>query len=219
MTTPRTGMIVAGLGLLVMTVLAPLGLLPVEALRGAAAEDLAASIAAGLPGFRWAVLAFIGTAVLDILVAWGLFVAYRVGAEEMMRLAAWFRLVYAGLLAVMVAHLFDAAQLGRLQDAALEPAIRAALNQFHDGFQMVLIFFALHLLFLAAALRNGHGVPPWVAGFVGLAGFGYLVDGIGYVLMPDKQVGLAIYTFAGELVLAVYMLWQAVKQPVSPATR
>ncbi|MEO8241112.1 MAG: DUF4386 domain-containing protein [bacterium] len=216
--TQRTAALVAGLGLLVMTVLAPLGLLPVEALRRATTEDLAGMVAAGLPGFRWAVLAFIGTAVLDILVAWGLFVAFRAGAEEVMRLAAWLRLVYAGMLAVMVTHLFDAAQIGGMQDAAVAPAIRAALTQFHDGFQMALIFFALHLLALAAALRQGNGVPAWVAAFVALAGIGYLVDGIAYVLLPEMTVKLAIYSFGGELVLAVYLVWQAVR-PLARATQ
>ncbi len=207
---PRQPALAAGVSLILMTVLGPLGLLPVEALRAAAPDVLAQEAAAGLPGFGWVVLAWAGVVVLDILVACALFNVFRDGAEGPARLAAWYRLAYAAVLGSLVTGLGGAAAMGRLGDAGLAPAIRAALDGFHEGFSLALMIFALHLIVLAGAMAMSRRAPRWLAVLVAIAGLGYLVDGISHVL--GGTLNLAIFTFVGEPVLAIWLIWRALSQ-------
>lgn len=206
---PRIPALTAGVSLILMAGAAPLGLLPVERLRALPAADLAQQAADGLPGFGGAVLAWMAVVVLDIVVACALFLVARTGAEAPARLAAWFRLAYAAMLGAAVMALAEAGALGRLADAAQAPAIRAALDRFSEGFQLALLVFGFHLLVLAGALRMARRVPAWVAALVALAGLGYLADAVSHQL--GGSLAVARFTFVGEVVLALVLIWQAVR--------
>lgn len=206
---PRIPAMTAGVSLLLMAGAAPLGVLPVEHLRGLTAQDLAQQAAAGLPGFGGAVLAWMAVVVLDIVVACALFQVTRAGAEAPARLAAWFRLAYAAMLGAAVMALAEAGALGRLGDAAQAPAIRAALDRFGEGFQLALLVFALHLLVLAGALKMSGRAATWLAALVALAGLGYLADAVSHQL--GGTLSIARFTFVGEVVLAVTLILMSVR--------
>lgn len=206
---PRIPAMTAGVGLILMAGAAPLGLLPVERLRGLPAADLATQVSDGLPGFGIAVLAWMAVVVLDIIVACALFLVTRAGAEAPARLAAWFRLAYAAMLGAAVMHLAEAGALGRLGDAAQAPAVRAALDRFGEGFQLALLVFSLHLLVLAGALKMSGRAAGWLAALVALAGLGYLADAVSHQL--GGTLAIARFTFVGEVVLALALIGMSVR--------
>ena len=55
-------------------------------------------------------------------------------------------------------------------------------------------------------LRNEH--LGWLGMLVAVSGFGYLVDGFGTVLQAGYHLGLARFTFVGEILLMIWLLWR-----------
>ena len=51
-------------------------------------------------------------------------------------------------------------------------------------------------------------MPSWLSVLVAIAGLGYLVDGAGTALLAGYGPGIAGFTFAGEVLLMVWLLWQ-----------
>src|ERR687897_1443287 len=103
----------AAIGLLVMALLAPFALfgvlqtivVPTDA--AATVENIIAS--EGL--FRIGIAAFLIVIMLDVVVAWALYVLLRPVNEALAVLVAWLRLVYTAIFALAVANLFDVAQV------------------------------------------------------------------------------------------------------------
>ena len=79
----------------------------VPADAAATTNNIAAS--AGL--FRAAIAAFLLVAILDVVVAWALYVLLRPVNEGLALLVGWLRVVYAAVFAYALVNLFDVAQL------------------------------------------------------------------------------------------------------------
>lgn len=183
----------AGLGLLVMTGLGPFALLSLGH-----AEPQAGALG-------WAVLALLVVAALDMVVAWGLFeVSRSSGREGLARLAAWLRLGYAIMLALLAIDLAPAPDL--LASRPIEAA--ALIGRFEAGFALALGFFGLHLLVLGGALRGVPGLPSWLALLVGLAGLSYLADAFGPLIWDRYRIMLATYFFVGEVLLMGWLFYR-----------
>jgi hypothetical protein len=52
-----------------------------------------------------------------------------------------------------------------------------------------------------------------------VAGLGYLIDGVGTLLVPNYSLTVATYTFIGEPVLMVWLLWKGIRGFTTTATR
>ena len=100
----RQAALVAGWAILAMAALSAFGIFYVVdglVTRGEAAttvEDIAAST--GL--FRWGTASLYAVVVLDVVVAWALFRFFRPVSSGLSRLAAWFRLAYAGVFMIAI---------------------------------------------------------------------------------------------------------------------
>jgi len=199
-------------GLAMMAVLAAVGFgLIGQARSGTPASDVGASdaLAAAAPSFGWGVLALVCVAVLDIVVAWGLWGVFRGERPAGAALAAAFRLVYAAVFLGAIAMLVDARRIatgaGEASDLAIADRDTAVLLRF-EGFDSVwntgLLVFGLHLVVVGWLLVTRPGVFATVVGWlVLLAGAGYLADGVVRVVAPEVTASVAQFTFIGEIVL------------------
>ena len=209
----------AGIGLLLMAVLAPFayffvlqGL--VDPADAAATVD---SITASEGLFRTGIAAFLIVIALDVVVAWALYVLLRRVNETLALLAAWLRLVFAAIFAVAVANLFDVAQLvGGAERSALQPEqvqaqVMSSIASFENGWDVGLAIFGLHLVGLGVLLFRSSLWSRVLGGLVILAGVGYLVDSLGEILVVDYTLSLAVFTFVGEVLLIVWLVWVAIR--------
>jgi hypothetical protein len=153
--------------------------------------------------FRLGAVGMLIVAVLDVVVAWGLYVALRSVNPRLSQLGAWFRLAYAAIFAVMVNNLF-----GALRAAPVDPQQSFLLiESFDDGWQIGLVFFGLHLAIVGALLwRRSELFARIVAVLVIISAVGYLVDGLGTVISPAYSLALGRFTFVGEGVLIFWLL-------------
>jgi hypothetical protein len=199
----RTASLIAGIALLLMTPLAVFAnFVAIDALitPGNAAQT-AGDITGSEMLFRWGVAAFVLVAVLDVVVAGALRTLFEPVHRSLSEMAAWFRLAYAAVLLMAAAQLVIA--LDPLNDP--EQVLRAA-GAFTTIWHVGLLFFSLHLLLIGyLAYRSGF-MPRVIGLLLVIAGLGYLADGLGLLLVPGYALDIAVFTFAGEVVLIFWLL-------------
>ena len=211
--------LIAGLGLLVMAVLAPFALLSVlpNLIVPADAAATVNNFIASEGLFRIAIAAVLIVIMLDVVVAWALYVLLRPVSRTLAVLVGWLRLAYTAMFAVALANLLDVAQLvGGPDGAALQPAqlqaqVMASIASFENGWDMSLAIFGLHLLGLGYLLFRSADFPRFLGVLVVIAGGGYLADTFARILVPDFAFTFSVFTFVGEALLIVWLFYRAIK--------
>jgi hypothetical protein len=206
----RSASCIGGIALLLIAVLAGVGyfgaLAPLITADDAAktAQDIASSALQ----FRLGVLCMIIAAVLDIVVAAALLVVLQPVNRIVAVTAVWFRVAYTAVFLVAITQLVTVPSLLDDPDLAL-----GALDSYNIIWRTGLILFAAHLL-LVGYLAYRSGFMPTVLGvLIAIAGIGYLIDGIGTVLVADFTPTISTFTFIGEVALIVWLLWKAIRRP------
>ena len=216
----RTGLI-AGLGLLLMAVLAGLatfGVLERVVTEGDASRTTG-DILDAFGRFRLAILALFGVAVLDVIVAWALWVFFDRVHHAVAVLAACCRGIYAVTFVLAVSHLLAAARLlgdrglHGSTDRQLQLEVLAEIQQFDDIWSFGLGLFGIHLLLIGWLAFTSGFVPRFIGVLVAIAGVGYLIDSLGGLLDASYPFELASFTFVGEVVLMVWLLVFAARGP------
>ena len=216
----RTSALVAGLGLLFMTISAPIanfGVIEKLVIPGNPASTVTNIMAsAGL--FRIGIGVFLIVAILDVVVAWALYILLKPVNNSISLLAAWFRVVYAAVLAFALNNLLIVLRLingtdylAAFETSQLHAQVMLFLNAFTDGWDLGLLIFGLHLLVLGyLAFKSGY-IPKILGILVLVAGLGYTIDAVGKLLSPNYTLSLAMFTFIGEVLLIFWLLWRGIK--------
>jgi hypothetical protein len=217
----RQAALASGLGLLVLAALAAIvnfGVLQ-KLIVADDAQTTAHTIAAAQGLFRLAIGGFFAVAILDVVVAWGLYFVFQPVNRSLSLLAALFRVVYATMLAIAVNNLLSALQLVGGADFLkafgtdqVQAQMMVLLSAFQSGWDLALIVFGLHLFVLGILVFRSGKTGLRVLGILVIAaGLGYLVDGCGKVLVPNYNLTIAMYTFVGEPLLMVWLLWKGIR--------
>jgi hypothetical protein len=195
--------LVAGVGLLVLAVLA--GLANFGVIERLVTEDdaakTAADIAASEGSFRWAIAALVLVTILDVVVAWALREFFLAVDPGISTLAAWLRVAYAGVFAVAVGQLLG---VPRALDSPDE--VLSQVNAFQDIWKVSLVFFGAHLLLIGYLAYRSATVPGWIGVLIVVAGLGYLIDSFAAFLIADPAFEVSTVTFVGEALLMVWLL-------------
>jgi hypothetical protein len=220
--TQRNAAITAGLGLLLMTIFAIFAnffVLESFIVPGSAAET-ANNIMANEGLFRMGICSLIIVAILDLVVAWALYVFLKPVNKSLSLLTAWFRLVYAGILGIALVNLFSVLQLLSGSDylTVFEPNQLYAqemlfLNAFNQGWDIGIVFFGLHLALLGYLVLKSGCIPRILGALLVIAGLGYLIDSFVIFLLPNSKVAIAMFTFIGELLFMFWLLLKGGKRP------
>jgi hypothetical protein len=215
----RQASITAGVGILLIAVLAGFGkfiavdglVTPGDAAR--TATDILAS--EGL--FRLGVAALSVVVALDVVVAWALYRVFGPVSTGISLLAAWFRLVYAGVLLVAVSHLIgvlhllgDDDYLAAFNADQLHAQALIGIHSFGDVFSLGPLLFGVHLLVVGYLAYRSAYVPRLIGVLLAVAGLGYVVDSFGAILLRDSWTDVSSFTFIGEFLLA---LWLVIRSP------
>ncbi len=216
---PGRAALATAVSLLLMAILAPLANFGVLATLVIPTDTAATvtNIAASMGSFRFAIAAFLVVAILDIVVAWGLYAILRPANEGLARLVAWLRGVYAAVFAYALVNLLDAAQLITSTDATaqspgqVQAQVASSITSFGNGWDLALAIFGLHLVGLGALLIRSVGFPNVLGALVLLAGAGYLADSFGAILVPGYSLTISGFTFVGEALLIVWLFKLGIK--------
>jgi uncharacterized protein DUF4386 len=215
--------VTAGFGILLIAVLATFGkFVAVDGLvtSGDAART-AADILASEGLFRLGVAALSVVVALDVVVAWALYRVFSPVSTGISLLAAWFRLVYAGVLLVAVSHLIEVLRLlgddqylAAFNPDQLQAQALSGIHSFGEVFGVGLLLFGLHLLVVGClAYRSGY-VPKFLGVVLAVAGLGYVVDSFGAILFRGSWTDVSSFTFIGEFLLALWLVVRGRRLPL-----
>ena len=203
--------LIAGISLLAMAIIAAYANFAVIANLEIPGDPsaTAANLVESAGQVRLAVAGFIIIVILDVIVAWGLYIVLRSVNPSLSLLGGWLRLAYAAILAVAINSLLNAVHAG-----PMDPALAGLfLESFNSLWQIGLIIFGLHL-FVVGYLAWQAEFIHWLLGLLLIiAGLGYIVDGFGTVLIPDYSLDLAVFTFIGEVAFIFWLLIRGRKLP------
>ncbi len=192
--------------------------------------DDAAATAGNLAGseglFRAGIAAFVVVFVLDIAVAWGLYVVLRPAGRQRSLLAAWFRLTYTAFLGVAVVFLVLALDLataagpvgalGALGTPEREAGVALAVKAFDITWLIGLAAFGVHLVLVGRMIVTSRVAPRPLGLVLVAAGAAYVVDTFAHLVLEDYAayanaflVGVAVPSVVGELGLTVWLLARA----------
>ena len=211
---------VAGLSLVLMGVLGPFALIGVlqNLLVPANASATVDNIVGSSGLFRSGVAALLIVIMLDVVVAWALYVLLRPVNRTVALLMGWLRLGYAATFAAALTNLLDVAQLlGTSEGLTIPPEqlhaqVMTSLSSFHSGFEgIALAIFGLHLFALGYLVFKSTNFPRFLGALVAVAGAGYWFDSFGTILVPNYALTVGAYTFLGEVLLIFWLLWRAAK--------
>jgi hypothetical protein len=220
--TPRRAALVAGVGYIVIFVLAIFanfvvvnGLIETED-AAATAENIAES--EGM--FRAGIVAFAVVFVVDVVVAWALFILFRSLSRDVSLLAAWFRLVYTVFLGVGLIFFFVALQLLSGDDyldafgaGQIDAHVLLAVDAFNYAWLIGLVCFGVHLIVIGYLLIASRWTSPALGAVLMVAGVAYIVDTLARAVLADyadvENLFLAIVavpSVVGELWFTVWLL-------------
>lgn len=210
----RSAALLAGIGLLVMTVVAVFAFFVVlePLVTPGNAARTATDIRASKGLFQLGIGAWVVTVVLDVVVAWALFRVFRTVSRRLAIAAASARVIYAGILGVATAQLVEAFRLlshhagSAVPSAATQAQALQKIDAFNSVYDFGLVLFGIHLLLIGLlAYRSGY-VARIVGALVGIAGFGYVFDSALAAVSPDSSLEISVVTGFGEFALALWLV-------------
>ena len=207
--------IIAGIGLILMTILGPVAnFMIIQGLivPGDAAGTVA-NITASMGTFRLGIVLFLAIALLDILVAWALFIFLIPVNKDLSLLTAWLRIIYATMLLVSLFFLLrvllildGAGSLNDFTAGQQNSMVLLSVEVFNSGWAFGLIIFGFHLLLLGYLFFKAGFMRKILGILIILAALGYIIDGLGKVLSENYHLTISMYTFIGEVVLLFWLL-------------
>lgn len=213
----RKAAIIAGLGLLIMAILAPFAnffVLQSLIVHGDVAKT-ANNIMANQVLLRFGIVSLLIVVICDVVVAWALYVFLKPVNKSLSLLAGWFRLVYATIFGVSLSHLVNVFGLLNGSDYLkvfeinqLHSQVMLSLNAFGEGWNIALVIFSLHLLALGYLVFRSDFIPKFLGILLIITGIGYLIDTLGKFLLPNCNLNISIVTGWGEL---IFMFWLLIK--------
>lgn len=195
-TTRRQAAIIAGIGYVLLFGLAIFANFFIR--EGLVVADdptaTAANIAESNGLFRLGLVGFLAIFLIDLVVAWALYIVFRSQQRDLSLLAAWSRVVYTVFLGVAAIFFFQA--LAYYDNPAVAEALGTAerkaqalvsLELFNSTWLIGLAAFGLHLIVLGYLMTRSTEAPRLLGYLMRLAGAAYLIDTTAYTLLSDYQ--------------------------------
>ena len=213
---------IAGLGLLLMAIPAVFAnFIVVQGLVVPGdAEETANNIIENEMQFHIGILCFIIVIILDVLVAWALYIFLKPVNINLSLLMATFRLVYAAIFAAALNNLGNVLHLISGDDYLtafdtdqLNAQVMVSINAFEYGWSIASIFFGLHLFVLGYLVFRSGYLPKILGILVIVSSLGYLIDNIGIILSSDYVVIIGNITFIFEIIFAIWLVLKGGKTP------
>lgn len=223
--SPRRAASIAGLAYLALFVLALFANFVVREglIESGDAAATAANIADSEGLFRAGIVAFLVVFVLDVVIAWALYIFFKAVSVDVSLLSAWFRLVYTVFLGVALIFSFlvldlvsGADSLGAFERGQLDAQTVLFLDAFDYAWLIGLACFGVHLVLMGLLMIRSGSMPKLIAYLLIAAGVAYVADTLANALLANyddvEDVFLAIVavpSVIGELSLTIWLLARA----------
>ena len=215
--TLRNAALIAGFGLMAMTIFA-IGAIYAIFPKLIVLDDAAITVSNLISNeslFRTGITFLIIVAILDVLVAWALYVYLEPIEHNLSLLAAWLRLVYSTILCVAlfkyidVLYFINDENYLKITGAELMQAnVMLSISAFDRAWGIGLVFFGLHLSLIGYLVLRSNNIPKFLGFILVAAGIAYLMDNVGMIVTDSYDLGVATYVGWGELLLMFWLLYK-----------
>jgi hypothetical protein len=173
------------------------------------------NILANQSRFRFGIFGHLIVIILDLVVAWALYVFLKPAKDDLSLLTAWSRVVYTIIYGIALVNLYsvfqllgDGGYLSAFEGPKIQAQVMLAIKAFEDTWNVGYIFFGLHLTLLGiVAFRSGF-IPKIFGIILLLAGVSYLIDYSALILLPNLGLGISFIFGWGEL---IFMFWLLIR--------
>jgi hypothetical protein len=173
--------------------------------------------------FRIMIVSFVIILILDVIVAWALYVFFKEDSEILSMLSSWFRLIYAAVLGVSLSGLSSVLPLSNVV-LPNESSVMSGLQTFLDVWSLGLIIFGCHLFVLGLIVVSSGFVPKIIGILIMFASFCYIITNIFNQVDPNYgqyksivDILLSLPMAIGELGLAIWLLLKGGKKKLKTA--
>ncbi len=179
--------------------------------------------------FRSGMVSWLIVLIIDVIIAWALFILLKPVNKSLSLLAAWFRIVYVAIFGItqlnllfVIILLSGAEFLTVFTTNQLDALVLLFLNGHNYGFLIALVFFGVHLYFISYLIFKSSFVPKYLGVLLLLAAVGYLIDSFANFLLPNYSdyktifmIIVAVPGIIGELAFTLWLLFRGSKvEPV-----
>lgn len=221
-TSPRTAARIAGIGYLIIFVLAIFANFVVR--EGLIEPNDAAATFANIADseflFRAGVVGFLAVFIVDVVIAWALYVLFKTVSKQLSLLTAWFRLVYTVFLGVALIFFFvvldlvsGADYLMVFEQGQLDAQVMLLLSAFNYAWLIGLAGFGIHLMLIGYLMLASGSAPRVLGILLAVAGAAYVIDTLANALLSNYAeyetvflLIVAVPSVVGELAFAVWLL-------------
>lgn len=218
--TLRRAALIAGLGYLLMPVSwAEFAIYP-KLVIPHNIEQTVQNIGAHPRFFGVAVLCYLVTLMIDVAIAWALYVLLAPVNRSVSLLTAWFRLIYAAIFGVALLKLSTVFQLITKPDyltafgsAQLNAQVKLLLSSFRSDWAISLIVFGVHLVLLGCLICPSSYIPKIIGILLVIDGLGWITNGLQPYFYPNAHLGFLFVTYFGELIFMLWLLIRGWKTP------
>ena len=212
---------VAGLGLIIMLI--PAVFANYFVFSSLVVPEDAASTASNITAseglFRAGIVSWLIVLILDVVVAWALYVFLKPVNKSISLLAAWFRLIYTAIggitllsLVFVLVLLSGAEYLTVFETSQLHALVMQFFNGYDYGFAIGMFFFFLHLGILGYLVYKSGSIPRILGVLLIVASFSYLTIGIGKLLIPNyPEIITTVASAPGAIGEIAFALWLLIK--------
>ncbi|MGD2042562.1 MAG: DUF4386 domain-containing protein [Acidimicrobiia bacterium] len=188
---------------------------------GGDAAQTAANILESEGLFRVGMVSFLAIFVIDVVVAWALYVLFQKVNPSVSLMTAWFRIVYTVFLGVAVIFFYQALQLlsgseflSVFDAGQLEAQALLAADTFNSTWLIGLLVFGVHLVLLGWLVVKSSA--PRILGYVLMvAGLAYMADTIAHTVLANyvdyENLFLVIVAVPSVIAEGWMGLWLLVK--------
>lgn len=176
--------------------------------------------------FRVGLVSFLIVFVLDVIVAWALYLFFVAVNRDVSLLTAWFRLTYAILLGAALVFFFFALELVSGADhleafdtRQLDAQVMVYLDAFNDLWLIGLGCFGIHLALLGYLIFESGLIPKVLGVLLVLAGAAYVINTLANALLSNYDDYEAVFVtivavpaVIGELAFPIWLLLRGGKE-------
>lgn len=211
--TLRQAALIAGFGYLFMPVAyAEFAIFPKIVIPGNI-EQTARNIVAHPQLFGGAILCYVITLVLDVIIAWALYFLFVPVNRSLSLLTAWFRLVYTTMALFALLHLVTVYRLLTTADyltlfgsGPLHAQVQLLLNSFRYDWSVSLAIFGIHLMLLGFLIVRSRYIPKVLGILLALDGLGWVASSLSPYLYPHVTFDYFFRVAFVELSLPIWLL-------------
>jgi hypothetical protein len=169
--------------------------------------------------FRLMIFLHLVAVILDLVVAWALFIFLKPAKDDLSLLAAWARIAYTIFFGFAIVTLYgvfqllgDGAYLNAFTSTEIEAKVALQLAGFKDIWNVGYLFFGLHLALLGIVSYRSGFLPKFLGILLVVGGVSYLLDYSSMILFPNLGLETSLVFGWGELIFMFWLLFRGGKQ-------